>query len=289
MPERIVTQVGARRLTVSHLDKALWPAFTKAQLLDYYLRVADVLLPHVRRRPASFMRLPAGVEGPRFFTHTAPEGMPKWVETVVKGARTHVALDDPETLVAAANHYCVEIHVPQWTAETGPDLHDRIVFDLDPGDGADLATCCRVALLLRRELQADHLDGCPVTSGGKGLHVYVGLNPPWRAEDSVEYPKALARRLTAANRELITHVRGPKARSGGRVLVDWAQNHSRATTAVPYTLRIREGAPGVATPLRWAEVEAADLGGLDFSPAAVLARIAEYGDLAVAMADPAPF
>ena len=289
MPERIVTQVGSRRLTVSHLDKPLWPEFSKAQVLDYYLRVGPVLLPHVTRRPASFLRCPAGADGPRFFAQSAPDGLPKWVETVPKGERMHVALDNLETLIAAVNYYCLEVHVPQWTAETGPDLHDRIVFDLDPGEGADLATCCEVAGLLRAELRADHVDGLPVTSGGKGLHVYVGLNPPWRAEDAVEYAKAIAVRLTAAHRGLITHVRGPKARAGGKVLVDWAQNHSRATTATPYTLRVREGFPGVATPLTWAEVEVGDPGALAFSPVDVVGRVERDGDLAAALADPAPF
>jgi bifunctional non-homologous end joining protein LigD len=289
MPERIVTQVGERRLTVSHLDKPLWPTFSKAQVLDYYLRVADALLPHVAGRPASFLRCPAGAEGPRFFTHSALDGLPKWVVTTRKGERMHVVLDNAETLIAAANYYCLEIHVPQWTAETGPELHDRLVFDLDPGDGADLATCCRVALLLRRELRADHANGLPVTSGGKGLHVYVGLNPPWRVDDAVAYAKSAAQRLTAGHRDLITHTRGPKARAGGRVLVDWAQNHSRATTAAPYTLRVREHAPAVATPLTWDEVEAADPRALAFTPDQVVERVRRNGDLVAGLADPAPF
>lgn len=291
MPERIVTQVGDRRITVSHLDKPLWPAFSKAQVLDYYLRVGAALLPHVRRRPASFLRCPSGVDGPRFFTHTAPEGLPKWVATVHKGDRDHVALDDLETLIAVVNHYCLEIHLPQWNAGSGPGLHDRIVFDLDPGEGADVATCARVALLLRAELQADHLVGHPGTSGGKGLHVYVGLNPPWPVDDAVGYARELARRLATAHRGQITAVRGAKARAGGKVLLDWAQNHSRATTATPYTLRVHEGAasPSVATPLDWAEVERADPRIFTLTPAEVLERLEAHGDLMHALVDPAPF
>ena len=291
MPERIVTQVGDRKVTVSHLDKPLWPAFSKAQVLDYYLRVAPALLPHVRRRPASFLRCPAGADGQLFFTHTAPDGLPKWVTTVHKGDRDHVALDDLETLIAVANHYCLEIHVPQWNAENGPDLHDRIVFDLDPGTGADVLTCAEIALLLREQLQADHLVGHPGTSGGKGLHVYVGLNPPWRVEDAVAYAKDLARRLAAAHRDRITQVRGPKARAGGKVLLDWAQNHSRATTAAPYTLRVHQGAtrPSVAFPLTWPELEQADPATFDLGPAQVVERFEANGDLTGSLADPAPF
>ena len=291
MPERIVTQVGDRRITVSHLDKPLWPAFSKAQALDYYLRVGPALLPHVRGRPASFLRCPSGADGPRFFTHTAPEGLPNWVATVRKGDRDHVALDDLETLVAVVNHYCLEIHLPQWNAESGPELHDRIVFDLDPGEGADVASCARVALLLREQLRADHLVGYPGTSGGKGLHIYVGLNPPWPVDDAVGYARELARRLATAHRGRITAVRGPKARAGGKVLLDWAQNHSRATTAAPYTLRVHEGAesPSVAAPLDWAEVERADPGIFALTPGAVLERLETRGDILRGLADPAPF
>ncbi|HET9170412.1 MAG TPA: non-homologous end-joining DNA ligase [Actinospica sp.] len=289
MPERIRVQVGDRQVTLTHLDKPLWPAFSKAQVLDYYLKVADLLIPHVRRRPAAFLRCPAGVGGPRFFTHEAPEGLPNWIATAEKGGRTQVSIDDTATLISVANAYCLEIHVPQWTADTGPDLHDRLIFDMDPGEGADITTCARVALLVREELDADRLVAVPATSGGLGLHVYVALDPPWHAEDVSRYAKGLAHRLTVAHRDLITHTRGPKARSGGRVLVDWAQNASRATTSAPYTLRARDEAPGVSVPLGWPEVETATPESLSFTPADVLARIAEHGDLAAALLDPAPF
>lgn len=289
MPERIAAQVHGRNVTLSHLDKPLWPGFSKAQVLDYYLRIADVLLPHVRRRPASFLRAPSGPGGPRFFTHEAPAALPSWIATAEGRGRTHVALDDPETLVAAVNYYCLEVHVPQWTAQTGPSLHDRIVFDLDPGEGADIATCCRVALLLREQLAADGLTGYPATTGGAGLHVYVALTPPWLVDDAVGYAKALAQRLTSAHPSLITSTRGERARAGGKVLVDWAQNHSRATTAAPYSLRVREGGPGVSTPLDWREVATADPEHLAFTPAVVLERVGDRGDLAAGLTDPAPF
>lgn len=289
MPERIRAQVGDRQITLSHLDKRLWPGFTKAEVLDYYLKAAEVLVPHVRRRPASFVRCPAGVDGPRFFTHEVPDGLPGWVTTIEKRRHNHLALDDTATLIAAVNAYCIELHVPQWTAETGPDLHDRIVFDLDPGDGADIGTCARVALLVRDRLRADGLNSVPGTSGGLGMHVYVALDPPWRADDAVGYAKEVAQRLTTTHRELITHVRGPKARSGGRVLVDWAQNHTKSTTASPYTLRLREHGPGVATPLTWREVETGSPKSFAFTPADVIDRIAEHGDLAIGLLDPAPF
>ena len=302
MPERTRVQVGDRQLTISHLDKRLWPGFIKAQVLDYYLKVADVLIPHVRRRPASFVRCPAGVDGPRFFAHEVPDGMPEWVTTVGKGNHAHVSLDEAATLVAAANAYAVEVHVPQWNADTGPDLHDRLVFDLDPGDGADITTCALVALLLHQRLREDNLTGVPATSGGNGLHLYVALDPPWRVDDAVAYAKNLARELTAKHRDLITHLRGPKNRSGGRVLVDWAQNHSSATTAAPYTLRVRDTAPGVSVPLTWREVEEAGSvpttwlelekagpAAFAFTPADVLTRVAELGDVALGLLDPAPF
>jgi bifunctional non-homologous end joining protein LigD len=198
MPERMFTQIGTRQLALSHLEKRLWPEFTKAEAIDYYLRVSEVLIRHVRRRPASFLRCPAGPEGPRFFTHSADTlHLPGWIATAAKGGRTHIAIDNPETLIAAVNAYCLEVHTPQWTSETGPDMHDRLILDLDPGEGADLATCCRVALLLRGELEADGLTVVPATSGGKGLHLLVPLAPPWLAEDATGYAKTIARRLRA--------------------------------------------------------------------------------------------
>lgn len=290
MPERIRAQVGDRQVTLSHLDKRLWPTFSKAQVLDYYLKAADALIPHTRRRPASFLRCPTGPDGAKFFNHEMPDGMPDWTATTSKGEHTQVALDDAPTLIAAANLYCLEIHIPQWTAETGPELHDRLIFDLDPGEGADITDCARVALLVRDELRADGLTSVPATSGALGLHLYVTLDPPWHVEDAVGYPKAVAQRLTAAHRDTITSTRGAKARAGGKVLVDWAQNHSRATTTAPYTLRVRDGFPGVSTPLTWREVEKLDRPeAFAFTPADVLNRLAEHGDLAIALIDPPGF
>lgn len=286
MPERIRVQVADRQVTLSHLDKRLWPAFSKAQVLDYYLKVADVLIPHTRRRPASFLRCPDGPVGARFFTHAVPVGLPDWIATVEHRGRTHIALDDAATLIAAINSNCLEIHLPQWSVKTGPGFHDRIVFDLDPGEGADITTCARVALLVRDQVRGDGLDCVPVTSGGKGLHLYIALDPPWQSADAVGYAKTVAQRLTTAHRDLITHVRGPAARTGGRVLVDWAQNHPRSTTAEPYTLRARESAPGVSAPLAWGEVEHGDHpDAFAFTPADVVDRISEHGDLARALID----
>lgn len=289
MPERIRVQLGDRQLTVSHLDKRLRPGFIKAQVLDYYRKVGDVMIPHVRRRAASFVRTPLGPDGPRFFSHEIPDGLPEWITTIPKGKHNHVALDEPAALIAVANAYCLEVHVPQWNADRGPDLHDRLVFDLDPGDGADITTCARVALLLHQRLREDNLTAVPATSGGNGLHVYVALDPPWRVDDAVDYAKNLARELTAKQRDLITHLRGPKNRSGGRVLVDWAQNHSSATTAAPYTLRVRDKAPGVSVPITWLEVERAGPAAFAFTPADVVTRVAERGDVALGLLDPAPF
>jgi bifunctional non-homologous end joining protein LigD len=205
--------------------------------------------------------------------HEVSDGLPEWVDTVQRGRHLHAAVDDVATLIAVVNSYCLELHVPQWNAETGPDLHDRVIFDLDPGEGADITTCARVALMVREKLRADGLEGAPVASGGEGIHVYVTLDPPWRVDDAVGYAKSVAQRLTAEHRDLITPVRGPKARSGGRVLIDWAQNHSRATSAAPYTLRVHDDAPRVATPLTWREVERARPDSLTFSPAQAIGRI----------------
>ena len=203
MPERITVEVDGRRLTLSHLDKPLWPEFTKGEALDYYARVADALLPHTRNRAASFVRFPEGVDGERFSAKNPPGGTPPWVHRVdvpskTEGSKEHVSVDDRPSLMALANLYCLEIHVPQWNGTDGPELHDRLVVDLDPGEGADLTDCCAVALLIREALGADGLPCFPVTSGSKGLHLYAPLLPS-PADAVLGYARLLAERLAIAH------------------------------------------------------------------------------------------
>jgi len=280
----VAVQVGDRTLRLSHLAKRLWPdGWTKAEMIEYYATVADAMVPHLAGRPASFVRLPTGTGGERFYAKAPPQGLPDWVPRVAvpshrAGEKPHAAVDGRPALVALAQLYCVELHVPQWREETGADRHDRLVVDLDPGPGRDVTDCCAVALLMRERLAADGLPCWAKTSGAKGMHLYARLRDE-PAERAVGYARAVAEELAAAHPDLLT-AKMAKALRPGRVFLDWSQNSSAKTTAAPYSLRATEPHPGVSTPLTWDEVEncrrPADLA---FSPAEVLERVAEHGDL----------
>lgn len=277
-----MTVVEGRRLSLSHLDKVYFPqtGTLKGEIVRYYAQVQATLLPHLHDRPLSFLRCPEGVDGDRFFAKSPPSGTPGWVRTVAvpstAGGLRQVVVDDAATLVWAANLGCVELHVPQWHAAE-PAMADRIVLDLDPGDGADILTCRAVARLLRERLAADGLTTWVKTSGSKGLHLLVPIGPT-PSEDVSAYAKAVAAELERAHPELVVHTMA-KARRVGRVLVDWSQNAAKKTTAAPYTVRARPR-PTVSTPLDWDELDrAATPEALVFTIADIPGRLAEHGDL----------
>lgn len=274
--------VDGRTLALSHLDKVYYPrtGTPKGEVLRYYAAVHTALLPHLRDRPVSFLRCPDGVEAEVFVAKNPPPGTPDWVRTVdvpsSTGELRQVVLEDGAALLAVANLGCLELHVPQWHA-AAPALADRLVLDLDPGEGADVLTCRTVALLLRERLAADGLAAWVKTSGSKGLHLLVPIEPTPSARVSA-YAKALAAALEAEHPDLVVHTMA-KARRRGRVLVDWSQNNAKKTTAAPYTLRARP-LPTVSTPLDWAELErAAAERDLVFTLAEVPDRLAAHGDL----------
>lgn len=278
-----ITEVEGRRIKVSHLDRVLWPetGTTKAELLHYYASVAAALVPHAAGRPVSFVRTPAGVDGQRFFQKRPPAGTPEWVTT--SGTVRHsgelmeqVQVNDLPTLMWAGNLACVEIHTPQWRAAT-PALADRLVLDLDPGEGCSVVDCCRVALLLRERLAEDGLQTWAKTSGSKGLHLLV----PLRGESpgsATAYAKRVARELEELHPGHVVS-KMTKADRAGRVFIDWSQNSASKTTAVPYTVRARP-APTVSAPVTWDEVGAAlKPEHLAFTIADVPGRLADDGDL----------
>jgi bifunctional non-homologous end joining protein LigD len=288
--QRVAVQIDGRSLSLSNLDKVLYPAagFTKAEVIDYYTRIAPVLLPHVSARAATRVRFPDGVAGPSFFEKNAPNHTPDWVHTVTlptpgstKGHDQirYIVVDDLATLVWLANLAALELHVHQWrlTAEGAPGTADRLVLDLDPGAPAALPECAQVALLLRDELRSVGLDPVIKTSGSKGLQLYVGLRPT-PVEQVHNWAKALAERLSGQRPELVVH-RMEKAVRTGKVLIDWSQNAGAKTTVAPYSLRARER-PTVSTPVDWDEVtQAAGGRPLGFEAGEVLDRVAERGDL----------
>jgi len=283
-------EVQGRRLVVSNLDKVLYAetGFTKGEVIDYYARVADVLLPHVRGRPISFKRYPDGVDGEGFFAKNAPRGTPEWVRTVrlpVPGSSKnretidYVVIDDLPTLMWAANLAALELHVPQWTvgprgAVRGANL---LVLDLDPGAPATVVECARVAVMLREELAADGLSAYAKTSGSKGMQVYAPVVPV-ASDRTSAYAHDLAERLEKSHPGLVVSRMAKDVRPS-KVFVDWSQNSAAKTTVAPYSLRAR-AQQWVSTPVTWDEVEACRAPtDLQFRADEVLARVEEDGDL----------
>ena len=287
--------VGGRRLRLSNLDKELYPGVPKSVVVDYYARVADTLLPHLAGRPLTLRRFPDGIAAPSFYEKNAGRHTPDWVRTVdvptpgsSKGSETarFVVVEELATLVHLANLAVLELHVPQWRVGPRGAVHppDELVFDLDPGEGADVVDCARVAVRIRAVLAEDGLTARAKTSGSKGMQMTapVVVSEPSRTS---EYARAVAERLAAETPSTVTAVMA-KERRRKRVFVDWSQNNPAKTTVAPYSLRARAagGAPTVSTPLRWEEVEQArDARDLTFSPTRVLERIDADGDLYVAV------
>jgi bifunctional non-homologous end joining protein LigD len=286
------TSVDGRELAVSNLDKVLYPStgFTKGQVIDYYVRVAEVMLPHVQDRPLTMKRYPNGVDHAFFFEKHVPDHAPSWVSrkavpSTAKGDPVeYPVVRDRPTLVWAANLAAIEFHVPLWhigKRRVLPAAPDHMVFDLDPGEGASIVECCRVAALV-----ADHLDdgrsGCwPKTSGSKGLQLYVPLSgrPTWDKVRERAHQIAVVLEQDHPD-EVVSNMR--KSLRGGKVLIDWSQNHPAKTTVAAYSLRARDE-PTVSTPVAWDEVDGCIRSGrpedLRFTSDVVIQRIEARGDL----------
>jgi bifunctional non-homologous end joining protein LigD len=267
MPEKQSVEIGGRRLALSNLDKVLYPETrtTKGEVIDYYARIAPLLLPHLHERPVTRKRWPNGVESTPFFEKNAPQGTPPWVRTQeveATGQRdgTHERLifpfvDDLATLIWLANLAALELHIPQWTVGSrgAIRLPDRLVIDLDPGPGAGLAECCEVALAVRERLAADGLTAYPVTSGSKGMQLYAAVSGKQDAGVVRAYAKALAEEMVRAMPKLVVS-RMTKTLRPGKILLDWSQNTAAKTTISPYSLRGRQ-TPCVGAPRTWDELD----------------------------------
>lgn len=295
--ERTVVDVDGRRLALTNLGKVLYPTSgtTKAEVLQYITAVAPVLLRQLRDRLVTRVRWPHGTGGQSFFEKNVPGGAPTWLRRVTiesHSSRRHdervvyPLIDDLAGLVWATNLSALELHVHQWrvTPDGTPLVPDRLVVDLDPGPPAGLPECAQVALLVREGLDAV-LPGrrvVPVTSGNKGMQLYVDT-PDLRDADSTRaLAQGLAQTLAAAHPELVV-ARMTKTLRPGKVLLDWSQNTRAKTTICPYSLRGRSGRPTVAAPRTWDEVQDAAGTEVDvlgqLSPAQVLDRLARLGDL----------
>jgi bifunctional non-homologous end joining protein LigD len=284
-----VVTVEGRRLTLSNLDKVLYPdGTTKGELLHYYATHGAVLLPHLEGRPLSLLRYPDGPGGETFFAKNVPPGTPDWVTTAEVprsggGTLRQVVVDQLPALVWAAN-LVVEFHTPQWLADR-PGMADRLVFDLDPGEPATVVECCRVALWLRERLAADGLRTYAKTSGAKGLHLLCPLRPAAPAERTSGYAKALAHEAADALPGLAIAAMARRLRPG-RVFIDHSQNAARKTTATPYTLRAR-ATPLVSAPVSWTEIgNCASPDQLVFALPDLPDRLRRHGDLLAGLGDP---
>ncbi len=294
MSSRTSVTFEGRRLSVSNLDKVLYPAtgFTKGDMIDYYARVASVLTPHLAGRGVTLRRFPDGVEAGSFFEKRCPSHRPEWVDTAPgpgegrEDGIDYCVLDDAPSLVWAANLGAIELHAPLHVA-SDPDHPTAMVFDLDPGPGTDATHCAVVAERLAERLADDDLTGVVKTSGSKGLQLYVPLNGAprvglKRARPTYEHTRAYALTVGAEleaetpNEVTTTMARAARTR---KVFVDWSQNHQHKTTVAVYSLRGREH-PTASTPLHWDEV--ATLAGgtlLAFTAGEVLDRVDDLGDL----------
>ncbi|MDH4365574.1 MAG: non-homologous end-joining DNA ligase [Acidimicrobiia bacterium] len=282
--QRVSVTVGDRSLSLVNLDKVFYPGvgFTKAQVIDYYARIAPVMVTHVTDRCMTLRRWPNGVEGQSFFNKRCPSPRPSWVEVSIgpgdrNGDIPYCRLDEPAALVWTANLAAIELHAPMARAD---DIESptMAVFDLDPGPPAGMRECCQVALDLREVLGAVGLEAFPKTSGSKGLQVYLPLNTPHTHDQAAGFARACGQLLARQQPERVL-VEMTKSLRAGKVFVDWSQNSRHKTTIAVYSLRAL-ARPTVSTPVSWDEV-AAGAGGepLSFEAGDVLVRVAELGDL----------
>lgn len=286
MPESTHTlvEIEGRTLKLSNLDKVLYPeaAFTKAEVIDYYVRVAPTMLTHLAERGVTLRRFPNGVEGKSFFEKRCPSHRPEWVNVALgpgdrKGGIEYCELDDAPSLAWAANLAALELHAPMARA-SDIEIPTMVVFDLDPGAPAAMAECAQVGLAIHEVLGQLDLEVFPKTSGSKGLQLYVPLNRPHTHEHASSFARAVAQLLEKQRPEEVVSEMAKELRKG-KVFIDWSQNSRHKTTICAYSLRARPR-PTVSTPVTWDEVAAAADGEpLSFEAGEVLARIEEHGDL----------
>ncbi len=288
MSSPTIVDVQGRRLSLTNLDKVLYPAsgFTKGQVIDYYVRIAPVLVPHLAGRPLTMKRYPGGVNEEFFFEKNAPKHHPDWVKTAPiwsdANHRTinYLLANDLPTLVWIANLASIELH-PSLSLGSKIETPTMIVFDLDPGPPANIIECAKVGLWVREICEHFGLQSFAKTSGSKGLQIYVPLNTPTTYDETKPFAHAIARLLEDEHRDLVVSDMKKSLRTN-KVFVDWSQNDEHKTTIAIYSMRAREH-PTVSTPVTWDEVAQAlkkkDAQKLVFEAKDVLARVEKMGDL----------
>jgi bifunctional non-homologous end joining protein LigD len=283
-----IIEVGGRTLKLTNLDKVLYPAtgFTKGQVIDYYARIAPVLVPHLAGKPLTLKRYPNGVDEEPFFEKNATKHRPEWVKTAPIWSEgnqrnvNYILANDLATLIWVANLAAIELH-PSLSLAEDIMCPRSMVFDLDPGPPANIVQCCQVATWLRAIFQHFNLESFPKTSGSKGLQIYVPLNTKTSYDETKPFAHALARLLESEHRDLVVSDM-KKAVRVNKIFVDWSQNDEHKTTISIYSLRARQR-PTVSTPVTWEEVERTlkkkDAGLLVFESHQLLERVEKMGDL----------
>lgn len=273
-------------VSFTNLDKIFFPetGFTKGEMIRYYLDVAPFILPHLARRPVTVIRYPDGVTGEKFYEKNAPRHAPSWIKTHAVERRRHaghinyILVNNAATLAWCANLAAIEFH-PFLHRATRLEQPTHVVFDLDPGEGADLVTCAEVAFLVKEVADGLGLESFPKVSGSKGLQVYMPLNTRTNYDATGSFAKAMAELLQQQHPDLVVS-RMDKRQRRGRVLIDWSQNNRSKTTVAVYSMRGKRDEPFVSMPVTWNELKRlkrAD--GLLFSPADALKRLEKRGDL----------
>jgi bifunctional non-homologous end joining protein LigD len=281
-------EIQGKHLKLTNLEKVLYPAagFTKGQVIDYYARIAPVLVAHLAGRPLTLKRYPNGVDQPFFFEKNATIHRPAWVKTAPIWSEgnnrnvNYILANDLPTLVWIANLAGIELH-PSLSLAKKIETPTMLVFDLDPGAPANMVQCAQVGIWLRTVFDHFELQSFPKTSGAKGLQIYVPLNTPTDYAVTKPFAHALARLLENDHRDLVISDMKKSVRVG-KVFVDWSQNDEHKTTIAVYSLRARER-PTVSTPVKWEEVEQVlkkkDPGLVVFEANQVLDRVEKLGDL----------
>lgn len=288
MPKNSIVEIDGVQLKISNLDKIFYPSsgFTKGQVINYYVRIAPALLPHLAGRPLTLKRYPNGALANFFYQKQCPDHRPEWLPTAPVWSEHNndnidfCLVNDLPSLIWAANLAALELHTSLSLAKdvTCPTV---LVFDLDPGPPATILECCQVGLWLRDFFDQYKLVTFPKTSGSKGLQVYIPLNSPANYDQTKSFAHALAQLLEKQHPDMVVS-KMTKSLRKGKVLVDWSQNDDHKTTVCVYSLRAREH-PTVSTPVTWAEVESAltkkDTSLLTFEADDVLKRVTMKGDL----------
>ncbi len=285
MASPIDADIDGRAVRLTNLDKVLYPSgFTKAEVVDYYARIAPWILPHLAGRCITFRRFPDGTDKDGFFEKRCPTHRPDWVPVALgpgdrRGGIEYCRLEEPAAIVWAANLAAIELHAPMALA-ADLDTPRTLVFDFDPGPKTSIVECCEVAMAVRTVLDSVNLQGWCKTSGSKGLQLYVPLNTPGVTHEAAgDFALAVGQLMERQMPGRVTTVMA-KVERPGKVFVDWSQNAHHKTTIAPYSLRARPD-PTVSTPVTWDEVEhcAANRVELRFDARDVLDRVAELGDL----------